>query len=222
MRADLVRDQLVAKHAPLARKIARVIAVRYKTFGVSYEDCRQSGMLGLLEAASRFSDERNASFETFASYRIKGSILNALKDYSEQLDYYHHQRSLERERNDSIFQAAQVAEESHFDTAVALTLDVAIGAFLAKGPNPGTTEVVTPYRSADDYVLNAKLFEIALDLPQPEREVIYYHYFLDSKFIEIAELLGLSRSRVSQVHAAALAKVRDRCFQRSELYSQVF
>jgi len=74
----MTKDEAVTRYAPLVRKIAQHLASRLPAC-VQFEDLTQAGMLGLLEAFNNFDQNQAASFSTFASFRIRGAMLDELR-----------------------------------------------------------------------------------------------------------------------------------------------
>ena len=207
------RQQLILRYLDLARRIAGMLYAKRKGLSADFEDYLQLARVGLLEAIDRFDPARNANFATFATYRIRGAVLNGLARANEiaaQTAQYRRARLAER--------AASVGQASTPSAAdpLAGAVDVVIGLALAFAldeyghPEPATDPSPTdPHQLYEVKQLSERLARVVQDLPQRERLIIRYHYFDHLEFIEIGQRLGLSKGRVSQLHARALRLSRD-------------
>lgn len=203
------KNKLITLYTPFARKIGIHIALRYRSFGVFKDDCCQNALLGLIESIDRFNyGQGRASFKTYAAYRIRGAVLNGLPNYSEDLKLYHYRRNLQQERVESMVKKAFESSADRYDQIIDATLDIAVGVLLEQNNETIQEELSKPYISSSDYLLNQRLLKIATGLPRKERLIVYYHYFLEYRFSEIAELVGVSKARVSQLHAKAITTIR--------------
>lgn len=205
-----LRDQLVEYYSPFARKISLSLAISFRSLGVTPEDCFHSALVGLIEAIDRYKPGR-AQFRTYAAYRVRGAVLNGISVYSEQLDMMSRNRAAQAERVASIKRGPKSSDDP-FEQVVDATLNIAISVLLdelteeCEEPEPQQH----PYPAQEAYALSQQLFEAAMTLPEREAVIIYYHYFLDYRFNEIAVHLGVSKGRVSQLHARALTMIRER------------
>lgn len=184
-------------------------------------DLQQLAYAGLLEAIDRFDPGRGVPFPAFAARRIEGSILDGLARMSEVRGQIAYRNRVRAERVRAL--APQDSKSLGAAEALAilsdLVVDLALGfmldaAGLASGedtPDPRAT----PYESAlwTETVLRLR---DALDaLPQAEQKVIRYHYQQDVDFTQIAQLLGLSRGRIAQLHRSGLIHLREGLSPRS-------
>lgn len=185
---------------------------------LAFEDYLQYGRVGLLEAIDRFDPSRGeASFATFAGYRIRGSILNGLEKATEASAQSAQRRRLRlRERTQSLGQLSSDAPNRHRPLDFAGMVDVAI--LLAMGYaledsgqwNPqGADNGNDPYRSVQLERLRTRLKRLVDVLPERERTIVCCHYFEHMEFQDIGGLLGISKGRVSQLHARALQLIRE-------------
>lgn len=215
-------DALVLRHAELVKRIAYHLAGRLPA-SVEVDDLIQAGMLGLLEAAAHYTADRGASFETYAGIRIRGAMLDALR----KLDWAPrsvHRKAREvagamravEEREGREAQDAEVAaelglplEEYHRivqDAAFCqvASLDDAAGAadIADHGQDPG--------REAEQGELRTAMATAIAGLPERERLVMSLYYDEELNLKEIGAVLGVSESRVCQIHGQALARLRSR------------
>lgn len=210
------RDQLVLQHLPLVRIIAaRLYRLRWNQT-VEFADYCQMGSIGLIEAAQRFDPQRGAEFGTFASWRISGAILNGLVRTTEQ-----HQQIASRKRlvdarvSDLAAQEAVAGHEGSVEASLARLANVAVGlavGFMLEGTgmfdSGASVDRFDGYASLAVRQLRARVHAAVASLPPQERRVLESHYFQQQQFSEIAEDLGLTRGRISQVHKSALQRLR--------------
>ncbi|MGE0583089.1 MAG: RNA polymerase sigma factor FliA [Steroidobacteraceae bacterium] len=214
-------DALVARHAELVKRIAYHLAGRLPA-SVEVDDLIQAGMLGLLEAAANFSPDRGASFETFAGIRIRGAMLDALRKLDWAPRSVHRRarevaeavRTLEHElgreaRDAEIAERMQLPlEEYHSivqDAAscqVACLDDVTAGRAVDPGPDP--------FRDAVDWDFRKALAAAIDGLPEREKMVMSLYYDDELNLKEIGLVLGVTESRVCQLHGQALVRLKAR------------
>jgi len=210
-----IKAQLYHYYQAHAHRIAKSVYFSRAWTSLELDDCIQYGAEGLLSAIDRFERAKGASFETYSSYRIRGSILNGIDKYSEEFDFAAYQRRIRQEKVASI--AAENSAESgdSFSRIVDVTVELALG-YLLQGAQQ-LTELVdeSPYVNPSRITLQRQLLNLVQDLPEKQRQVLTQYYFEDIPFVEIAEQLGVTKARVSQIHGEALKKLHLQCQSRS-------
>src|SRR5262249_3296131 len=171
-----------------------------------FADYLQWARVGLLEAFERYDPQREASFVTFAGYRIRGAILNGLEHASESAAQWAHRKALEQERVESMLEEAHDAEE--LERLPPLTLGPALGFAPADAGLSAEPETYDPYRVLELKRLRERLLVIVQALPEREGRIVRWHYFEQMDFKLIAAALRLSKGRISQLHARALKLIR--------------
>ena len=221
------QDRLVQEHLRLVQMVARRMASRLPAH-VEVDDLVHFGVLGLLDAARKFQPDREVMFKTYAELRIKGAIVDGLRE----LDWM--PRSLRRRKRD-INQARERLEQRLGRSASRAELSVELGIEEEElqhlldeleGPGaplsePGLDETaeglagMLPDLGTDDaqaLIENKERDELvqrAVEaLPRKERFVIQLYSFSDLTMKEIGTLLNLTESRVSQLHAQAMENLR--------------
>lgn len=218
--------EMVEKHAGLVKRIARHLSARMPA-SVQIDDLVQAGMLGLLEASGKYDASKGASFETFAGIRIRGAMLDEIRrgDWGPRSVYRNSRR---------VSEAIQIVEarvgRDARDAEVAAELDVSLdeyfnmlkdlrGCRLFSFEDMFDSEESRLHRSGDkdnpdSDLLDEKFRTALLDaitlLPEREQMVLTLYYEKEMNLKEIGKLLGVSESRVSQIHSQAALRLRGR------------
>lgn len=221
------RDDLVSRHAGLVKRIAHHLAARLPE-SVRLEDLIQAGMIGLLESARNYDAGQGARFETYASIRIRGSMLDEIRrnDWTPRSV---HRRSREvseamravEARTGRDARDQEVAdemgiplEEYHVILRDAATSQVFSIDHDGENGNESRDIAAVDEERPEEVVENSG-FRDALKqcidgLPERERLVMSLYYVDELNQREIGEVLGVTESRVCQIHSKALARVRSR------------
>ena len=213
-RDGVLRNQLVEAHLDLARIVAASLYRQRGSLQVEFADYLQFATLGLIEAVDRFDLDRGVAFASFATLRIRGAVLNNLAALSEQYQQIDLRKRLRQERLESLRRSDGGSQDLFTrlaDMAVGLALSQLLdGSGMLQPVDDGQGAYHQPfYDSARERQLRETLAGLVQSLPDAERRVVRYHYFQNIGFTEIAELMGLSKGRVSQIHRQALRSLRD-------------
>lgn len=221
------RQRLVRKYMDMTHRIAAHLFRRRVGNAVAFDDYLQYGRVGLLEAIDRYDPAREASFATFAGYRIRGAILNGLEQSTElaaQAAQRRHSRLRERAysiesrdmrsvsvERDSIDAESDGAQLERFAGMVDMAVLLALGYVLEDNGewNPAGASTADPYRSVQLEGVRTRLIRLVDALPERERLIVRYHYFEHMEFQTIAEVLDVTKGRISQLHARALQLIRE-------------
>jgi RNA polymerase sigma factor FliA len=224
-RNALVMSQMTEVHF-IARRIYRRIPS-----GIALEDLVHSGVLGLLEATQKYDATKNIQFKTFAQFRIRGAILDSLRQLdrasrrlrakSRQLNIASEQLSLRLGRLPT---EDEIACEIGLELAVLRKLTVTLRGLESVDQHlifgnelSGTHDLIesaptkpeeSPLARCQRSEMNRHLGRAMLNLSAREKRVLYLYYFQQRTMQEIASVLGLKSSRISQIHASILAKLR--------------
>lgn len=220
-------EELVRVHTPLVRRIAYHLMARLPP-SVDVHDLIQSGMIGLLEAAKNFTPGRAASFETFAGIRIRGAMLDELRksDWTP--------RSVHRKVRELTEATRQVEYESGGDADSAevmrrlgidsneynqILADAATSRVLSLSGSENEdgasmdvadTASLGPAEGLEDNGMREALAEAIEQLPEREKLVMSLYYDEELNLKEIGAVLGVSESRVCQIHGQAVVRLRAR------------
>lgn len=224
----LDKQQLVTQYAPLVKRIAFHLMARLPA-SVQVEDLIQNGMLGLLDACGRFEDGQGAQFETYAAQRIRGSMLDGLREN----DWV--PRSVRREMRRVEAAITQLEHQhgrqpSEAELAAALEMSLADYQRLlgdARGHQLLSLEDLGSYDGDEEFLdrheTGEKQDPLALlleddmrgalvrgieGLPEREKLVMSLYYEEELNLREIGEVLGVTESRVCQLHSQAIARLR--------------
>jgi len=219
-------DALVLQHAELVKRIAYHLAGRLPS-QVDVDDLIQAGMVGLLEASANFAPDRGATFETYAGIRIRGAMLDTLR----KLDWA--PRSVHRKARAAEEALREVERElgaAASDAVVAARLGVSIDEYqrivrdatscrllsldeLTEGDEASgriVDSAAGPLGEVTDEAMRKALARAIGDLPEREKLVMSLYYEQELNLKEIGAVLGVTESRVCQLHGQALARLRPR------------
>jgi RNA polymerase sigma factor for flagellar operon FliA len=208
----LCREQLFNRYRNLARGIARRQAGARPDHGVEIGDFEQFAYEGLLHAIDRFDPLRGIPFAAFARRRIIGSIADGAARMNEVDAQYSHRRRSENERLRSL--GANGSDQDPLQQLAALASGLAIGLML-EGTSlielaGGADHRPNAYDSLAWRELQSILIDAVAHLPEREAIIVRQHYENGMSFTQIALLLGVTKGRVSQLHRAAVERLRMR------------
>jgi RNA polymerase sigma factor for flagellar operon FliA len=221
-------DQLVRRHAPLVRRIAYHLMGRLPP-SVDVGDLVQAGMIGLLEAARNFTTDRAASFETYAGIRIRGAMLDELRrtdwtprsvhrkvrEVAEVVRQIENETGADAESAEVMKRLGISAEEYHQVLADAtsarlLSLTAPDDGDEGSALDVADHESLGPSDSIEQDGLREALAEAISTLPKREQLVMSLYYEQELNLKEIGLVLGVTESRVCQIHGQALVRLRAR------------
>ncbi|MBS3957790.1 MAG: RNA polymerase sigma factor FliA [Xanthomonadaceae bacterium] len=218
--------EVVERHADLVRRIAHHLAARLPA-SIEIDDLVQAGMLGLIEAARNFDSEQGASFETYASIRIRGAMIDEIRkgDWAPRSVRRRSREAAEaiRRIEQSTGRAASPAEVARAlglgaEDYARLLEDAVAGQVLSLDSHledHGEAGVAVPGRDSPERRLQAEQFRHELagaigGLPEREQLVLSLYYEQELNLREIGAVLGVSESRVCQIHGQAMLRLRAR------------
>lgn len=223
----LARERLVLLHLPFARAVAAELYKQRGSSPVEFDEYYQFACIGMLEAMDRYDASREATFRTFSLARIRGSIINGLQKLTEVNEQLGLRRRLQRERLASLKGDAGSGRRSTRDTLAYLS-DIAIG--LAIGymleetamfvADEAAVGADTAYATEAWRQTRERIFGSVRLLPERERQIIVLHYFHALTFEQIGGVFGLTKGRISQLHSAALERLKQ-CLGAAEQFRMV-
>ncbi|CAB1370548.1 RNA polymerase sigma factor FliA [Denitratisoma oestradiolicum] len=223
----LEREQLVRQYAPLVKRIAYHLMARLPA-SVQAEDLIQNGMLGLLDALTRFEDGQGAQFETYAVQRIRGAMLDGLRENDwlprgvrremrrvevaiQKLEHHHGRPPSEGELAEALGLALddyqKLLQEARGHQLLYLE---DMGGDRGEGylERNVASDTVDPLRALEDADMRAALVSAIAALPEREKLMMALYYEQDLNLREIGEVMGVTESRVCQIHTQAVARLR--------------
>ncbi len=236
---DVLKEQIILEHTALIRYIVNRIAVRLPSH-IDLDDLHNTGVIGLMDAIDKYDPGKNCKFKTYAEFRIKGAILDQLRS----LDWV--PRSI-RQKSRRLEQAYSEVEQrlgrSATDAEIAQSLGIGLEEFhfllnqvrgismvnldeLRSGGDPDQpaygdifedVKSENPFASLKSRELRQAVAECIGALPEKERLVISLYYYEDLNMKEIGNVLGITESRVCQIHTKAVQRLRSKL--RSVLHS---
>lgn len=228
------RERLLLEHLPQVQYIARRIHDRLPA-QVPLEDLINAGVVGLIEALDRFDPSKNVLLKSFAKFRIRGAILDSLRGLDWGSRHIRRQgrrieeaiRKLNGELNrapSEVEIAAELQMElNEFQQLLGELRSLNLGSLDDVGSDEGTPDGLAEYRpdaaSRDPFFLclrsemKALMADAIGELGASERQVLALYYIEELTMKEVGLVLGVSESRVSQIHSAAVLQVRVRLQQ---------
>jgi RNA polymerase sigma factor for flagellar operon FliA len=222
-----LREKLIIEYAPLVKLVAGRLSM-YLGYNVEYEDLVSYGIFGLIDAIDKFDMEKEVKFETYASLRIKGAILDQIR----RMDWIprtvrQRQRQIENaikeleRRNGKLPNDCEVAKflgisedeytewqnEAKADSLVSLNEYVEQGNDISSEKSR-SSDYDMPERVVEKEELKKVLVSSMENLTDKEKKVILLYYYEDLTLKEISSVLDVTESRVSQLHTKALQKMK--------------
>ncbi|MBS1159907.1 MAG: polymerase, sigma 28 subunit, SigD/FliA/WhiG [Proteobacteria bacterium] len=222
------REQLVQRFVPLVKRIAYHLMARLPA-SVQFDDLVQNGMLGLLDAMDRYEDGFGAQFETYATQRVRGAMLDGLRENDWLPRHLRRElRRIEGAVNQLEHAHGRVPSEGELAEALGMslaeyqkTLSEARGHQLlyfedfASDGEEGfldrhlTDNEADPLRLLEDKKLKEMLVAAVDHLPEREKLMMALYYEQELNLREIGEVMGVTESRVCQLHSQAIIRLRS-------------
>jgi RNA polymerase sigma factor for flagellar operon FliA len=214
-----IRDRLILTYAPLVKFVAGRLGSGLPAH-VDENDLVSYGLLGLIGAIERYDPDRDVKFETYAITRIKGAIIDELR----AMDWVPRSvraRAREIERSMAALEAqlhraptddslTDIARSSIAALDEVWTISSSSGDQVALIDTIEDTEGPEPQAALDETETREALAESIAALPEREKIVITLYYYEELTLREIGDVLGVTESRVSQLHTKAILRLRSR------------
>lgn len=229
LKAPDLREKLILEYAPLVKIVAGRLSM-YLGYNVEYEDLVSYGLFGLIDSIDKFDASKEVKFETYASLRIRGSILDqirkmdwiprTIRQRQKQIDAAMKEIELQEGRPATDAEIAQrigISEDEFLDWQGQIKADniISLNEYIEQGNDVSSEASLssgfdTPESVIEKSELREMLDEALELLTEKEKKVILLYYYEELTLKEISSILGVSESRVSQLHTRALQKMKTK------------
>ncbi len=224
-----VREKIILEYAPLVKVVAGRLSM-YLGYNVEYDDLVGYGIFGLIDAIDKFDSMKEVKFETYASLRIRGAILDQIR----KMDWIPRTIRQKQKKIDAVIKEVEAAkgrnatdgeiakglgitEEEYLEwqSQMKITNVVSLNEYLEQGSEVSVEYNNTSQFDSPETVLEKgelkKILGEALELlTEKERKVIVLYYYEELTLKEISNILEVSESRISQLHTRGLQKMKTK------------
>ena len=224
-----IREKLIIEYAGLVKIVAGRLGM-YLGYTVEYDDLVGYGIFGLIDAIDKFELTKGVKFETYASLRIRGSILDQIR----KMDWIprtlrQKQKKLEQALSTLETRLGRAATDEELAEELGISLEeletwqnqtnvagmVSLDEYMEQGSEVKMEASIVPkFEQPEEVVERAELKKILVkaieSLTEKEKKVILLYYFEELTLKEISKILEVSESRISQLHTKALKKMKER------------
>lgn len=219
------KDELIIHYVALVKIIAGRLYSSYNAH-IEYDDLLSYGIIGLIDAIDKFDHKKQIKFETYANIRIRGAIIDQIR----HMDWIPRSTRQKYKKIEEAIQKLQKIHGSEFtDEQIAEELNLTLYEYNRMLGEATTYSIV----SLEEKIEDNMSFDIASDtvdfqpedrfvekevkkilantiekLPEKEMRVMQLYYYSELTYKEIAEILSISESRVSQIHTKAISKLK--------------
>ena len=224
-----IREQIIIEYASLVKLVAGRLSM-YLGYNFEYEDLVSYGIFGLIDAIDKFDRSKDVKFETYASLRIRGAILDQIRkmDWIPRAVRQKQKKIDEAIKNiemktgktaldEEIAGELGVSEDEYLNwqSQLKITNVVSLNEFVEQGTEPAMDATKNShFAQPEDVVAESELKEVLTQsletLTEKERKVIELYYYEELTLKEISSILEVSESRISQLHTRALAKMKKK------------
>ncbi len=225
-----LREKLIIEFAPLVKLVAGRLSM-YLGYNVEYEDLCSYGIFGLIDAIDKFDSMKEVKFETYASLRIRGSILDqirkmdwiprTIRQKQKQIDSVMKQIEQEKGRQATDLEIAEglgISEDEFYDwqSQMKITGLVSLDEFMESGSDvpQGYGGTTAHFDSPEENIEKQELYQMLAEalklLTEKEQQIVTMYYYQEMTLKEIANVLEVSESRISQLHTRAISKMRTK------------
>ena len=225
-----IREKIIIEYASLVKVVAGRLSM-YLGYNVEYDDLVGYGVFGLIDAIDKFDCCKDVKFETYASLRIRGAILDqirkmdwiprTIRQKQKKIDIAMREIETEKGRpatDEEIAAALGITDVEYLDWQgqMKVTGVISLNEFMEQGSEvPVESGVHSGQFDSPEVVLEKdelkKMLMESLELlTEKEKKVILFYYYEDLTLKEISSILEVSESRISQLHTRALQKMRAR------------
>ncbi len=237
-----IREKIILEYAPLVKVVAGRLSM-YLGYNVEYDDLVGYGIFGLIDAIDKFDCMKEVKFETYASLRIRGAILDQIR----KMDWIPRTIRQKQKKIDSVIKEIElttgrnateeeiaiglgISEEEYIEwqSQMKITGLVSLNEYMEQGSDVSqdysrhtTSRYVSPEENVEKEELSKVLGEALELLTEKERKVITLYYYEELTLKEISSILDVSESRISQLHTRALQKMKGKMGDYMEILVSV-
>lgn len=224
-----LREKIILEYAPLVKIVAGRLSM-YLGYNVEYDDLVSYGIFGLIDAIDKYDSQKDVKFETYASLRIRGSILDQIR----KMDWIPRTvRQKQKKLDEAVKQIEMRTGKTATEEEIALELNiseeelavwqsqlkitniVSLNEYVEQGSEPAmdarnNSHFIQPEEQIQEDELKKVLKDTLELLTEKERKVIELYYYEELTLKEISKVLEVTESRISQLHTKALLKMRKK------------
>ena len=224
-----IREKIILEYAPLVKVVAGRLSM-YLGYSVEYDDMVSYGVFGLIDAIDKFDMTKEVKFETYASLRIRGAILDqirkmdwiprTIRQRQKQIDaaMKEIEQSTGREARDEEIAAKLGISEDEFlewQSQMKVNNIVSLNEYVEQGSDiPSDKNTTGGFESPESVIEKSELKEVLAEalelLTEKEKKVVLLYYYEELTLKEISRVLEVSESRISQLHTKALQKMKTK------------
>ena len=230
-RTPELREKIILEYAPLVKLVAGRLSM-YLGYNVEYDDLVSYGIFGLIDAIDKYDYAKEVKFETYASLRIRGAILDQIR----KMDWIPRTIRQKQKRIDAVCKDIEtrlgrsatdeeiaselgISDDEYLEwqSQMKITNVVSLNEYMEQGaevPAEGnqftTARFDSPEENIEKEELKKVLEESLEQLTEKEKKVILLYYYEDLTLKEISNVLEVSESRISQLHTRALQKMKTK------------
>ncbi len=226
-----LREKIILEYAPLVKTVAGRLSM-YLGYNVEYEDLVSYGIFGLIDAIDKFDTMKEVKFETYASLRIRGSILDqirkmdwiprTIRQKQKKIDAIIKEIEMETGKNASDEEIAEklgisTDEYDEWQSQMKITGLVSLNEYVEQGSDVAqdlNQRTTSRFEGPEENIEKQELTQVLQDalelLTEKECKVITLYYYEELTLKEISNILEVSESRISQLHTKALQKMRGK------------
>lgn len=231
-----IREKIILEYANLVKIIAGRLSI-YLGYNVEYDDLVGYGTFGLIDAIDKFDYEKGVKFETYASLRIRGAILDQIR----KMDWIPRTLRQKQKKLDAAYQKIEnIYGRIATDDEIAAELDISLNEletwqnqtkitnlvsldeYMEQGEGKLESSYSGDYAQPEKVAEKKELKELLIGaleyLTEKEKKVIVLYYYEDLTLKEISAILEVSESRISQLHTKAIQKMRIKLGNYIELF----
>lgn len=233
-----LRERIIIEYAGLVKIVAGKLSI-YLGYNVEYDDLVGYGTFGLIDAIDKYDFDKGVKFETYASLRIRGAILDQVR----RMDWLPRTVRQKQKKMDAAYQKLEAATGKFAsDEEIAAELEISVDElnqwqaqtkaggvvsldeYLEQGSENGivsgseSEDFAQPEKQMENKAMKELLIQTLESLTEKEKKVVLLYYYEELTLKEISEVLEVSESRISQLHTKAIQKLRLKLGSQIEMF----